>query len=328
VDAVFYTVSDSRFFAGTVALLNSLRITGHEQELVVLDNGLTAEQSEQLEHHATVFRPEAQGSRAVYSLSPFPYLLEPKGVVAMIDSDLIVTAPLTPALERAERGQIAACREEPGCDVRWFAEWGTMLALQAPLRREEYLNAGFVVFSTEHWPDLLARWWNLCAEAPRCLPGERRDHPLTYHDQDVLNAILMSEVPAGNVSNLPETEMIYGSDSFDGLKIVSRDRLTCLNYSQRVSLLHHDQRPKVWSADGQVRALRLRDPYVKLLPRVLFDKDVPTRLNRKDYPWWVRGRLSTRVRLNLVWFLGRVRGRVAVRTRAQRLRDSWAVRSS
>jgi hypothetical protein len=108
---------------------------------------------------------------------------------------------------------------------------------------------------------------------------------------------------------------------------VNRDRLTCLNYSRRVSLLHHDQRPKVWNRDGQIRAFRLRDPYVKLLPRLLFDKDVPSRLSRQDYPWWVRGRLSTRVRLNLVWFLGRVRGRVAVRTRARRLRDALAVRS-
>ena len=36
---------DHRFFLGTVALLNSLRLTGNVGELVVLDAGLTAERT-------------------------------------------------------------------------------------------------------------------------------------------------------------------------------------------------------------------------------------------------------------------------------------------
>ena len=42
--ATFYTVTDAEFFPGTVALLNSLRLVGHREPLVVLDNGLTPEQ--------------------------------------------------------------------------------------------------------------------------------------------------------------------------------------------------------------------------------------------------------------------------------------------
>jgi hypothetical protein len=52
-----YTVSDHRFFLGTVALRNSLRLIGNGGEVVVLDVGLTATEREMLSDHATVFAP-------------------------------------------------------------------------------------------------------------------------------------------------------------------------------------------------------------------------------------------------------------------------------
>ena len=45
----YFTVSTHRFFLGTVALLNSLRLTGNAGELVVLDAGLTPDERELLE---------------------------------------------------------------------------------------------------------------------------------------------------------------------------------------------------------------------------------------------------------------------------------------
>jgi len=53
-DVTYYTVSDDEFFLGTVMLVNSLRLTGNHGKVVVLDAGLTAEQSATLERHAEI----------------------------------------------------------------------------------------------------------------------------------------------------------------------------------------------------------------------------------------------------------------------------------
>ena len=49
VDGVtFYTITDERFFIGTVAMVNSLRLMGHEQRVVALDCGLSKRQRDLL----------------------------------------------------------------------------------------------------------------------------------------------------------------------------------------------------------------------------------------------------------------------------------------
>jgi hypothetical protein len=47
-EVTHYTVSDHRYFLGTVALLNSLSLTGTVGELVVLDAGLRPKQRNDL----------------------------------------------------------------------------------------------------------------------------------------------------------------------------------------------------------------------------------------------------------------------------------------
>ena len=39
--AAFYCVADSRYFPGAVGLVNSLRLVGHREPILVLDTGLT-----------------------------------------------------------------------------------------------------------------------------------------------------------------------------------------------------------------------------------------------------------------------------------------------
>jgi hypothetical protein len=53
-DTTFFTVADERFFTGAVCLLNSLRLSGNDAELVILDAGLTTSQRERLDGHARV----------------------------------------------------------------------------------------------------------------------------------------------------------------------------------------------------------------------------------------------------------------------------------
>ena len=48
-DTTFFTVADERFFPGAVCLLNSLRLSGNDAELVILDAGLTDAQRRRLD---------------------------------------------------------------------------------------------------------------------------------------------------------------------------------------------------------------------------------------------------------------------------------------
>src|SRR3954452_7149248 len=50
----FYLVSDARYFIGAVALINSLRLVGHDEPVFILDCGLTAGQRALIEREATV----------------------------------------------------------------------------------------------------------------------------------------------------------------------------------------------------------------------------------------------------------------------------------
>ena len=196
IEATYFTTSDRNYFVGTVALINSLRLTGHGGEVVVLDLGLDESQRRRLATVATV-EPPSVAPRAYPKALPDPGWV--RGRIVLLDSDMLVVASLGDVLEKAANGSI---RLFPDPDHRWFEEWQRELALKAPLRRERYTNSGFVAFSAEHWPWLLERWSELnehVADMPR-----RRPDPYRDPDQDALNALLMSEVPANRVDIQPE----------------------------------------------------------------------------------------------------------------------------
>ena len=227
--ATFYTIANARYFPGLVALLNSLRLTGHDQELVVLDEGLTADQRARLDPFVRLVElPEERLGHPALA-KPYPHLLDPTGVVTLIDSDIIVTRSLAPALADAAAGKIAAYRDHETTEGRWFAEWEEEFELSGPPRRQTYVNAGFVAFSQERWPDFLTRWRRACARIPlerfgvlprwqpRVTAIERE--PFWAGDQDALNAILMAEVAPEALAVQPIHEE---PDWLDEVEIVDR----------------------------------------------------------------------------------------------------------
>lgn len=304
MDATFYTVTDARFFPGTVALMNSLRLTGNRGELVVLDLGLTSPQRTLLGRHATLVEPREGIHQHPMLYKCFPYLLDPRGVIVMIDSDMIVTRKLDYEVRLAEEGKICLFADEDRARARWFAEWETLLGLGAPARRQAYRNAGFVAFSVEHWPWLLSRWWN----ANQCIPGDvvftpgGAGHPLWAGDQDALNAILMSEVPKEAVPELDTIGLLPG-ELAQG-RIVSERTLECSFRGRPVSLLHYTGSPKPWEARAWTRVRA--DAFVRLLARVLYADDVPLRLQPDTGPWWLRQTLRGRTALGLLSVVNRV----------------------
>ena len=286
----YYTVSNHTYFLGTVALLNSLHVTGNSGRLVVLDVGLLAEERAALEPHANVVTlAEDRGSP--FLVKPYPFLLDASGVLVLIDSDVIVTASLSPITDLAETGKICVCpawTEE--ARERWFAAWQETLELRAGLRREDWVHGGFVVFDTAHWPQLLERWWHVCSLVP---PDEifAAGTPFNAGDADALNALLMSEIPRDAVAVLPHGDEVYAGD----VTITNLDKLECSVAGHSPKFIHVPDRPKPWERSGWLR--RGSDVYLRLMRRLLFREDVPLRLEPDQVPLWLRPRADVRIAL-------------------------------
>jgi hypothetical protein len=284
-EATFYTIADAGFFPGLVALLNSLRLTGNSGELVALDRGLTPAQRALLEGEVTLVElPESHAGRPML-LKAYPHLLGAAGTIVLVDSDMIVTRPLADIVSRAQAGWICAFPDHRSHRERWFAEWQDELELRAPLRRRTYLNAGFLALSAEHWPDLLGRWWELCDRVPRDQHFGRFEQPFWAGDQDVLNAILASEVPEEALAELPGHEEAYPDDLLE-VEVVDERTLRCELHGRPTAILHYALGPKAWERRAWVRVRD--DAYVRLLPRLLFGDDVAVRLDPKNVPLWLR----------------------------------------
>lgn len=283
----YYTMSDSTYFVGTVALLNSLRLTGHDGELVVLDCGLTTHQVRRLEPHCRVAPAARRVGHRGLPMKPFAWKPDSRGVAAIIDSDILVTGRLSGPLRDAEEGRIAVFAES---DPRSFPQWAEVLELEAPARSGRYVSSGFVAFSVERWPELLPRWRDACRLALQALQRdgpsspEPARNPFAFTEQDVLTALLLSEVPpeAAAVHDYELAPMQFRRDP-----IVVRDAVTlrCELHGRHVLLLHGAGRPKPWSRGSWI--VRSFEPYAALLPRVLFGRDVALRLAPGEAPPWL-----------------------------------------
>jgi hypothetical protein len=290
----FYTVCNSSYFPGVIALLNSLRLTGHSGRLFVLDVDLRSEQRMRLEGHCTLIRADTQDGINPLLLKGYPESIGVDDVVVIIDSDIIVTGSLMPAIELAEVGQI--CAYPDADDERWFPEWQHVFSLAAPPRRQTYVNSGFIVFSARHWPTLLGRWRELSEAIPTRATragGAEKGTPFWDGDQDALNALLMSEVPAGAIHLLPRDEGPTHPRDRVAVTVQEERGLICTCRGSRTTMLHAAGTPKPW----QVRrsALTDADCFAQLLPRVLFADDVTLRAAKRDVPLGYRPGTTARL---------------------------------
>jgi hypothetical protein len=304
----FYTTTDDRFFVGTVGMINSLRQVGHKQRVVVLDRGLSERQRDVLGSECElVVLPEARVTNPQL-LKPFANLMRPKGTVVVLDSDLVVTRSLDPVLEAAREGQVCACADLEF--ERWFAQWEQLFELPRPPRKQIYVNSEFVVFSVEHWPDLLPRWWDSCQRLrsyPTVFHGAP-DSPTAQADQDALNALLMSEWPREALAIQPREVQPSMEDLRWHVRLLDLDALSCSLHGRPVTLVHPTVKTKPferqwWLDQG-------RSPYPALLRRLLVGCDIPLQVTRDHLPAWLRpGRFGAVVMriLYLVNSFGRLR---------------------
>jgi hypothetical protein len=288
-EQTFFTVSDSGFFLGTVALLNSLRLTGHTQELVVLDCGYTEKQKTILAPYCRLIPFDRSRAVSPTCFKPFPHLADPSGVVVIIDSDMIVTRSLREILDVAGSGRVCAFADSsPG---RWFQEWQGLFDLPGPPRHQTYVNSGFVALSVTHWPDLLPDWWKACQRlwTKPFVRGSRSD-PVQFPDQDSLNALLMSNVPKEALDVLPIERTPFGS-LLTHVRVEDAALLRCSCRGVPTSLLHNSGEPKPWDPRLRSAWRKWRPAYVGLLRRVLAAPDVTVKVPASELPPWLRSGL-------------------------------------
>jgi hypothetical protein len=284
-------MSSAGYLPGTLALIDSLRLTGFDGEVTVLDTGLGERERSVLERRATVRALPGDPSLHAVLRKPRLHELGPRGVVVFADSDMIFTRSLDEVVAQAESGKICLFPDHPSTGDRAFPVWETTFELAAPLRRRRHLNTGFVAFSVEHWPDLLRRWDEACRRVPpeqvfvpvmHEPPAMRfSTRPFWGGDQDALNAILMSEIPEESIAQQPEDGEIY-PETMAEVELVDEETLQCRYRGGSPLLLHYVLSPKPWQQGAwpRIRA----DAYVRLLRRLLADDpDTPPGL-----PPWLR----------------------------------------
>jgi hypothetical protein len=283
--SAFYAVADDRHFVGAVALLNSLRLVGHDEPFRLVDAGLTGAQRALLAGHAELL-PAPDGVPAVH-LAPYGPRQRPAGVQVVLDADIVVTRPLTELLATCQRGTFVGFVNNPPNHDRFFPEWGPALGL-GPLRRRPYLNAGQFVLPGAMNDRLLDAW--IDGQERIGMRGTRYGRaglsdPFYFADQDVVNAVL--------AARLDEAEMdvrehrLAPHPPFAGLRLQDVAELRC-GYldGARPFFLHHTL-GKPW-----LQATR-RNVYSLLLPRLLLAPDVAVCLEPEQVPLRLRqGRLA------------------------------------
>ena len=193
----FVTSVDSRFFVAAAAMLDSLRVTGHVAPAFVIDAGLRSDERKRLAAAAEVLTLPS-GLRGLHPLFAklTADLFWSKGVVVLLDSDMIVTSPLDDLIEQAAAGRIAVHPDHEITRGRQFQEWASAFELQAPLRPQRSGKTAPLALSLNRWPSFLERWRRACDRLPADWPSQGFLGPFGLADQDALNALLMSEIPS------------------------------------------------------------------------------------------------------------------------------------
>lgn len=306
----FYTATDARHFVGAAGLVNSLRLTGHDQRIVVTDIGMTEAQRHLMEGATEVL----DGGEIAHGVlaKPFGPLTRPAEVMVVLDADVLVLRSLDALIGEARSGKLVFFENDD--PTRFFTEWS---AMGTPLRRMPYVIAGHYLGPGPELIELLARQVGfqeqLDHRATHFGGGDESD-PYYFADQDILNGLLMTVVPQDTQVRIarelspvwPFTDVVYRG----GLDCVTRDGTVPF-------LLHHILR-KPWLASLGP------NPYIDVLRYVLHHPDAPIALDPAMLPLRLRDSGLYRVdRARASWqaALSRTfRGRLGIRRRLARRR--------
>lgn len=304
----FYSVANAAHFIGLVALLNSLRLAGHDEPLLVADAGLERWQRELLAPHVEVV--EVDKWRPPHMLKVVLPLERGAALMTHLDADLLVLRSLASLLEAAQAGRVVVFADP--VSHRFDGRWESLLDLP-PVRRQQYVNSGLIILPADPGRRLLETVFELeeRVDYSRSSFGAGRpSDPFYYADQDLLNAVLSSLIGPDELEIL-DTKLAP-HPPFAGLKRVGDGSFRYV-YSDGTSpyVLHHIAR-KPWLAATRANL------YTELLPRFLLGEDVTLRLEPRRVPLRFRpGALPAleRRRVEAGALLHQQRGRLGLRRR-------------
>ena len=316
--AAFYCVSSESYFLGAVALINSLRLVGHSEPVFVLDRGLSAAQRGLLEPEATLVG--GSSDTTPFLLKTVAPLAHPAEVMVLIDADIIVTRPITDLIERAADERVVAVEHQLDRSV---PEWGELLGL-APTKPRQYVTSSLVVaggalgrrvigLMDSVQPRIAIESTPYSGDLPDfdVVGGSfsitNHDDPFYFADQDVLNAVLSSEVDPERVEVIDRR--LEATVPYEGLRVIDETSLHCA-YDDGLEpyALHQIFPVKPWIEPT------MPGPYRQLMMRLLLGRDVPVRVPRRDLPLHLRPGVVAGARR---WYRGALMGRIrALRNRA------------
>ncbi len=286
----FYTMGDAGYFLGGVGLVNSLRLLGHREKITFLDLGLTPAQRDLLATECEVVQLPREEGIHPFIFQAFAHCLAPEGVVVILDSDIIVTARLDELVEAARAGRIVVFPESDRYVTRRFTEWRELFDLPLVPRVQPYVNSGFVGLAVDAHGGFLGRWWDECQRLARRDPSDEQRNVSTLADQDVLNALLMSEVAIDDIAFQDHRTSPMKPWELAHTKVLDFDGIRCSHEGVATVLLHSTDTPKPWRREAMVE---LREgAYVRCLRRLLTGPDLAIRLPASEVPPWLRAGVS------------------------------------
>ncbi len=288
----FYCASSELYFPGAVAMINSLRLQGHDEPIFLLDCGLTPAQRRLLEREVTIVVGEPD--TPPYMLKTIAPRLHPAEMMLLIDVDIVVTRPLIDLFERAAPGRVVAFENDSD---RFVAQWGDVLELGAVTRRP-YVSSGFVVLGGEVGSEVLRLWDDRLdrVEYERSYFGrDEPGYPLRFLDQDVLNAVLGATVEADELEVIEHR--LAAIPPFSDLRLIDERALRCA-YSDGAEpyVVHHFER-KPWLVPTY------HGLYSRLLSRLWLGPDLALPLPREQIPLRMRDGVlarAERIRANTI----------------------------
>jgi hypothetical protein len=261
----FAIVSDSSYFSGLWAVLNSIYVYhGNEIRVFVFSNGMTSEQNSRIESHVlgnaiTLLVDSRVSVRPPVGIweakqQTFDFLMGKARCVCLLDADLVLLSRIDDVFNLAEEGRIVSSRDGVG-SVRMSEEY-SCYSEKVVGTIWPYFNSGFFCLDiVKHWD--LAALWSFASRFAAYSPGGGDPLRLSgYGDQGVLNAVA-AMLRKENCLHVFDQELWCNSgmaSHFSALEIAERDgdRLTVRHRltRQRQRLLHCSG-PKWWTEEGR-----------------------------------------------------------------------------
>ena len=286
----FYVPSSDLYFLGAVAMINSLRLQGHDERVYVTDLGLEPWQRDLLATEAR-FVAAPPGVPPWLSKTVAP-LAHPHETMVLVDADIAVTRPLGDLIACAAAGDVVAFENDTD---RWVDEWGEILGL-GELERRRYLCSGFLAVAAEPGIRILEtmeRCQGAVEFGRSFFAADEPGYALRFIDQDVLNAVISSLVPRERVAGLDSRLM--SPLGFGAAELADARTLRCV-YPDGAEpwIVHHILPDKPWLKPVYTGV------YSRLLIRLLNGSDVPIRVPAAAIPLQLReGRLGRLMRARI-----------------------------